>query len=104
MNRTLNALLLSAGLCSLPNLCFSATVYDNSATADPSGGQYFPNPATLEFGDQITLTGAERTVSQFSFYRFLSGAAGGGQTATIRFYANNGTNAPTTPFYTSDPI
>src|SRR5262245_25015442 len=72
MNRTLNAILLSAGLCSLPNLCFSAIVYDN--TAANLNQQYFPTPATFEFGDQITLTGSERTLSQFSFYYDLSGS------------------------------
>ena len=102
MNRTLNAILLSAGLCSLPNLCFSAIVYDNTATN--LSQQYFPTPNTLEFGDQITLSGTDRTLSQFSFYYFLSGSSVTAQSMTLRLYAANGANAPTTPFYTSDPI
>ncbi len=104
MNRTLKAILLSAGLCSLPNLAFSAIVYDNTATADPSGQQYFPTPTGLEFGDQVTLAGTERTLSQFSFYYFFNGASVTSQTLTLRMYANNGTNPPVSAFYTSDAI
>jgi len=105
MNRTLKAILLSVGLCTLPNLSFSAIVYDNLNTPD-LGQQYFPAPATLEFGDQITLSGTERTISQFSFYYFLSGTAASAQNVTLRFYANTGvTNSPAaTALYTSDPI
>lgn len=102
MNRTLNAILLSAGLCSLPNLSFSAIVYDN--TANNLNQQYFPTDPTLEFGDQITLFGTDRTLSQISFYYFLSGSSLTSQSMTLRLYAGNGSNPPTTPFYTSDPI
>src|SRR5690349_6224044 len=102
MNRTLNAILLSAGLCSVPNLCFSAIVYDNTFT--DLSQQYFPTPGTLEFGDQVTLFGTDRTLSQFSFYYFLSGATASTQSMTVRMYANSGTNAPVTPFYTSDSL
>src|ERR1051326_4082091 len=102
MNRTLKALVLSAGLCALPNLCFSANiVYDNTAT--DLSQQYFPTPNTLEFGDQISLVGSDRVLSQFNFYYFLSGTATG-QSATVRMYANSGTNPPTSAFYASDPI
>src|SRR5207247_2125736 len=106
MNRTLKAILLSAGLCSLPNLCFSAIVYDNTSTNRELGGQYRPSPATLQFGDQITLAGPDRTLSQFSFYYFFSGATASTQRMTLRMYANTGvTNSPDpSPFYTSDPI
>jgi hypothetical protein len=104
MNRTLKAILLSAGLCSLPSLSFSAIVYDNTATADPLGQQYSPTPTGLEFGDRINLLGPDRTLSQFSFYYFFSGATANTQSVTVRMYASNGTNAPGTAFYTSDPI
>jgi len=106
MNRTLKAALVLAGLCSLPSLCFSATtVYDNLITPDPSGRQYFPtNAPTLEFGDQITLGGTDRRLSQIDFYYFFSGAAASTQSVTLRLYANSGINPPVTPFYTSDLI
>jgi hypothetical protein len=99
MNRTLKAIVLSAGLCSLPNLCFSAIVYDNSAT---DLGQYYPT--NFEYGDQITLAGTDRTLSQFTFSYFFSGATASTQSWTLRMYANAGTNTPVAPFYTSDPI
>jgi hypothetical protein len=104
MNRTLKAILLSAGLCSLPNLSFSAVVYDNTANPDPLAQQFFPNPTGLEFGDQVNLLGTDRTLSQFSFYYFFSGATASTQSVTVRMYANLGINPPVTPFYTSDPI
>ena len=103
MNRTLKALLLSAGLCSLPNLCFSAIVYDNTTTPDPLGQQYFPSTPGLEFGEQITLAGTERTLSQVTFYSFLTAASATTQSATLRFY-DSGTNAPVAPFYTTEPV
>jgi len=102
MNSTLKAILLSAGLCTLPGLGFSAVVYDNTST--DLGQQYSPTPSTLEFGDQVTLFGTDRTLSQFSFYYLLSGTSASTQSVTLRMYANNGTNPPVTPFYTSDPI
>ena len=102
MNRTLKAILLSAGLCCLPNLSFSAIVYDNTST--DLGQQYVPTPPTLEFGDQITLSGTDRTLSQFSFYYFFNGTSVTSQSLTVRMYANSGINPPVTPFYTSDPI
>src|SRR6266699_2562149 len=99
MNRTLKAILLSAGLCSLPNLCFSAIVYDNSTT---SRTNYYPT--TFEAGNQITLAGTDRTLSQFSFSYFFSGATVSTQTWTLRLYANNGiTNSPSTALYVGDP-
>jgi len=111
MNRTLKAILLSAGLCSLPSLCFSAIVYDNpSSGSNPP--QYFPtNAPTLEFGDQITLTTnntTDRTLSLFQFEYFFSGATATTQSVTLRLYANTGVGSPpspsTTPLFASDPI
>ena len=108
MNRTLKAILLSAGLCTLPGLCFSAIVYDNpSSGATPP--QYFPPTPTLEFGDQITLTTnntTDRILSLFQFEYFFSGATASTQFVTLRLYPNTGVgNSPsTTPLFTSDPI
>jgi len=108
MNRTLKAILLSAGLCTLPGLCFSAIVYDNpSSGATPP--QYFPPTPTLEFGDQITLTTnntTDRTLSLFQFEYFFSGATASTQSVRLRLYANTGVGGSpsTTPLFTSDPI
>jgi hypothetical protein len=99
MNRTLKVILLSAGLCSLPSLCFSAVVYDNST---PNLTGY--HPTTLEVGDQITLSGTERTLSVFSFEYFFSGTTVSTQNWTLRLYANNGiTNSPGTVLFTGTP-
>ena len=106
MNRTLKTILVSAGLCSLPSLCFSAVVYDNpsSGAAPP---QYVPSPPTLEFGDQIILTTnntTDRILSQFQFEYFFSGSSVSAQTWTLRLYANDGiTNSPGTVLFTGDP-
>jgi len=97
MNRTLKAILLSAGLCSLPNLCFSAIVYEAT-----DNGRYYPT--NFEYGDQLTLASSERTLSQFTFSYFFSGTAVTSETWRLRMYATTGTNPPVTPFYTSDPI
>ena len=108
MNRTLKAILLSAGLCSLPSLSFSATVYDNTTT--DLGQQYSPTPPTLEFGDQITLdplTAGMRTLSRIDFYASLNNAPSASvQSVILRLYANTGVNnsPDTTPFYTSELI
>jgi hypothetical protein len=100
MNRTIKGILLSAGLCSLPSLCFAAVVYDNSST---SLTNYFPT--TLETGDQITLAGTARTLSQFSFSYFFSGSTVSTQTWRLRLYANDGTtNSPGTALFTGDAI
>src|SRR5437870_5535986 len=104
MNRTLKAVLLSAGLCSLPNLCFSQVpqvVYDNSTTYRTN---YYPT--TFESGNQITnLAGTYRTLSQFEFSYFYNGATVTTQTWTLRLYANDGTtNSPGTALYSSDAI
>src|SRR6266446_7656153 len=89
MNRTLKAILLSAGLCSLPSLCFSAIVYDNTLT--DLGQQYSPPTPTLEFGDQITLdplTAGLRTFSAFDLYAVLNAPSATAQGLTLRLYAN----------------
>ena len=103
MKRTLKAILLSVGLCSLPSLCFSAIVYDNSTTA--LGPQYSPPTPTWEFGDQIKLdinNTTDRILSTFSFSTFVNSSSA---SVTLRLYANTGVNnsPATTPFYSSEP-
>jgi len=108
MNRTLKAILLSAGLCSLPSLCFSAIVYDNTST--DLVRQYSPTTPTLEFGDEITLdplTAGIRTLSRIDFYATLNNAPSATiQKVQLRLYANTGVNnsPAATPFYTSELI
>ncbi len=50
------------------------TVYDNSTTY--LNKQYAAPGNNIEFGDQITLGGFQRTASSFSFEYFLSAASG----------------------------
>jgi hypothetical protein len=63
-------------------------VYDNTVnlTADPDF-----NPGPLEFGDQVTLAGTNRLVTEFQFIYELLGADGD-ENARVRFYANDGTS------------
>src|SRR5438309_233528 len=94
--------LLFGALIALPGLPFPASaasiVYDNT-TANQS--QFYVSPN--EYGDQITLlSGTDRTLSQFSFYYYLSAGSG---SATLRFYDNTGAGgAPNNVLFTSDPI
>src|SRR6266550_8863907 len=101
MNRTLKAILLSAGLCILPSLSFAQVPQVVYQAVD--NGQYYPT--NLESGDQITLAGTDRTLSQFSFSYFFSGASVTSQTWTLRLYANDGTtNSPGTMLFSGDPV
>ena len=56
------------------------------------------NPGAAEVGDEITLGGAARTVTNFTFQYWGANFSGdNNEQARIRFYANNGTNAPAGP-------
>jgi hypothetical protein len=91
----------SAGAQPTPTL-----VYDNSANPLNT---YFAS--TREFGDQINLTGGGWIADTFRFEYFAAGL-GGGETAVVRFYENNGVpiggvdgpQAPGTLIYQSPPI
>ncbi|PYM13186.1 MAG: hypothetical protein DME18_09595, partial [Verrucomicrobia bacterium] len=91
----------------MPQVSFAASiVYDNTAipVTDGSGNQLYYS-STAEYGDEISLSGIDRVLSQFDFYYFYSGASAGSATATISFYQNDGAGgAPGTGFFTSDPI
>ena len=92
---------LSAALFSVPTLSFAASIVYDNTTGDQNRFYASPN----EYGDEITLSGTDRTVTGFDFYYYFSGAAAGSATATIRFYDNTGAGgAPGTSFFTSDPI
>ena len=54
------------------------------------------NPGLAEVGDEIVLAGDSRKITNFVFQYWATGL-GGGETAQLRFYANNGTNAPGGP-------
>jgi len=60
-------------------------VYDNSS--DPVLGTFVPEDTSLEFGDQIVLTGDRSLVTEFRLEYFSSDAAGSG---VVRFRANDG--------------
>jgi len=51
------------------------------------------NPGLAEVGDEVVLAGDQRFVTNFVFQYWAIGL-GGGETAQLRFYANDGTNAP----------
>ena len=78
-----------------------AVVYDN--TSGTLADSQF-NPGQFEFGDQITLGGTNRVVTAFQFaYQLVGGD--GNETATVRFYANDGAaGAPGTKLFQSNPI
>ena len=66
-------------------LAQSDVVYDNSS--DPVLGTFVPEDTSLEFGDQIVLSGGASLVTEFRLEYFSSDAAG---TGVIRFRANDG--------------
>ena len=77
-------LLILSSLLLIPTIGFSTTVYDN--TTYPYGGYLY---ATGQVGDEVTLIGPERWVTEFMFgYGNLNGS--GDETAHIRFYLNDG--------------
>jgi hypothetical protein len=93
-------------LLSVPLLSIAQSiVYDNTSNPVSSGGQQLFYPSANEFGDQITLAGTDRTLSQFTFYYYFSGASPGGS-AVIHFYENTGAGGSpnAASFYNSDPI
>ena len=85
-----------AVLLGLVNSAVAIVMYDNSTNYRTN---FFIS--NLEFGDQISLDGQARTMTNFSFEYFASGL-GGGETALLTLYANNGpTNSPGTVLFAS---
>lgn len=68
------------------NTASASIVYDN--TVNPLG-EFFTDDR--EFGDEITLAGSEREMTEFTFETFASGIPSD-TTATLRFYANDGSD------------
>src|SRR6266508_1554895 len=101
MKKQLLGLAKSLVLSSVLLLPFSrasaAIVYDNTTT---DLTQFYATNA--EFGDPINLGGTDRLLTDFEFYGYTPVAAAG-LTYVLRFYANVGTNPPTTAFFTGDP-
>ena len=99
------ALLSTALLYSLEG--FATIVYDNSTT--DLNRSYFAGNG-IEFGDEVFLTGSDRTITDFRFETFLSASTGVAETGQLVLRLNDGAplspgrNAPGTIFYTSDPF
>jgi hypothetical protein len=70
-------------------------VYDNSDPANYLDRFYAPGN-NIEFGDQVTLAGTERLVTEFQFEYYWSSLSGN-ETAQIFFYANNAPGDPAAP-------
>jgi hypothetical protein len=103
--RMMKSVALAAMLSLAPLATFGAVVYDN--TSSPTGEYYSPTNASLvtQFGDQVTLAGTERTITDFSFEMYLNAPSVGSQAVTVRFYEGSaGSNPPGSLLYTSDPL
>jgi hypothetical protein len=75
-------------------------VYDNSASVIGSVGADLD-----EFGDQVTLAGTARTVTDFTFSFAGAFDADGDESVRVRFYENDGTaGAPGTAFFDSGSL
>jgi hypothetical protein len=90
MMRTTSKIFKSlAVLSALLPFCTSglaSIVYDNSLT--DLNRTYGVN--NTEFGDEITLAGTDRVVTNFKFEYFLSGNANGNEGLQLVFHANDG--------------
>ncbi len=92
MRTTSNLVKALAVMAVLVTLCHSGlaqttptVVYDNSTT---DLGKTAFLPSGLEYGDEITLAGTARTVTDFKFEYFLNATGSG--TAQVTFYEMNG--------------
>jgi hypothetical protein len=99
------ACVLAASLTVAPASA-STIVYDNTV---PNYAQGTYPTMGLEIGDEITLAGTARTVTEFLFGYNTAGSdpfnADGDETARIRFYANDGPlGVPGTLLYDSGPF
>ena len=115
--RTTSKLLKSlAVLSALLPFCTSglaSIVYDNTDPNNDLNRTYGPN--NVQFGNQITLAGTDRVITDFQFEYFLSGNANGNETLQLQLLNNDGplttvtlanstqtqVHAPGSVFYTS---
>ncbi len=76
----------------------ASVVYDN--TANYLGN--FTDLGNGSVGDQITLGGTDRTLTEFKFEYYMSFAVSGNETGALKFYSNDGSNGkPGTLLYDS---
>ncbi|MCI0539614.1 MAG: PEP-CTERM sorting domain-containing protein [Verrucomicrobiales bacterium] len=103
VRRTTSLALLSATLL-YSSAGLASIVYDNSTT--DLNRSYFAGNG-IEFGDEVFLTGNDRTITDFRFETFLSSTGGAAETGVLVFRLNDGAllsagrNAPGTEFYRS---
>jgi len=84
--KKLSLIFILFSLLLTPTLVFSTTVYNN--TTNPLSLNLY-SAAGVQIGDEVTLEGSERLVTEFMFgYGNLNG--NGNETAHIRFYLNDG--------------
>lgn len=77
----------------------AAIIYDNTSTFLAAG--LYPLSTEWEMGDQVSLAGTERIVTEFSFGHSASIVSSG--LAQVNFYSNDGiNNTPGTKLYESE--
>jgi hypothetical protein len=86
MTRYSKALAAVAAVFALGASAIAEVVYDNSAPASYLGVRQF---STTEFGDQVILSGTQRTLETFSFDYYLN-AKSGNESITFNLYRNDG--------------
>lgn len=97
--------LLVAGFMLFFGSANAAVIYDNVTTDEG-----FFNDSLLETGDEITLAGPERLLTDFLFYYYGDFVATGDERARLRFYEMDGPvdpdgfSSPGTLFYESPVI
>jgi len=92
MKRYLSSLIVVAALIS--GAAHGAIVYDNSSNFE---GLF--NDSKLETGDEVTLAGTARLITEFAFEYYGEFTATGDETARVRFYKMDGA-AGENPFAT----
>lgn len=103
VQRTTSLAILAATLL-YSSAGFASIVYDNSTT--DLNRSYFAGNG-IEFGDEVFLSGADRTITDFRFETFLSSTGGAAETGVLVFRLNDGAllspgrNSPGTEFYRS---
>ncbi|MCX6881439.1 MAG: PEP-CTERM sorting domain-containing protein [Verrucomicrobia bacterium] len=85
LKQSVGVVAAALGLVATPQ-AIAEVVYDNSSN-------YLGNFSDLgngTIGDQITLGGASRVITEFKFEYFLSFAVSGNEKGALKFYANDG--------------
>lgn len=75
----------------------STVVYDNSTPVKDAGGNQVNYRSVTEFGDEITLAGVARYVTQFNTDPALIGNSFPNANFVIRFYKNDGADVDPGP-------